>query len=303
MQTAGKVVVKTIITAEEDRFNRAKREMYLLEMFHENRNICNIINGSAVDAAHGAPARCACILPYYELGTVQTILENGKPEFTTQSNAISCLLLKHAVDMAKDVLSGLECMHKMRIVHRDIKPGNICVKLLPLKDEVRLQYIIIDLGAAVAIKPTSDSDTDEKSAEDSADQLQAFTGQFTSLAGQQMPLGTPAFMSPEHIHPKKTVDGRADMFSLGVTMYVCLCGRYPFVQPRSCPDAKMLAFELIQRYAMEAEADPLEILDSKAQPLAKEEVASVIRKSLRKLRTERYRKADNMKKHLERVDR
>ena len=305
MQTAGKVVVKVIITHDKDRHNRAKREMNWLQAFHENRNICSLINGIAVDAVHGVPARCGCILPYYELGTVQTLLKNGQPEFTTQSTRTSCLLLKNAVDMAKDVLSGLECMHGMKIVHRDIKPGNICVKLLPVKDEVRLRYIIIDLGAAVAIKRTVESVESVESTGNSTALFtgMTFTGQFTSVAGQKMPLGTAPFMSPEHIDPSRDVDGRADIFSLGVTMYVCLCGRFPFVQPRTCPDAELLAVKILQRYAMPREADTLKILDSRAQRLAMAEAVGVVTKSLRKDRKQRYKSADVMKKHVERINR
>ena len=126
--------------------------MNLFQVFHGNKNICDIINGVANNATPGVPAMCACILLHYKLGTVRTLLKDSNPEFTTQSNGVPCLLLKHAIQMAKDVLSGLEYMHQKRFAHRDIKPDNICVKQLPLKDQVRLQYIIIDLGAAVVIK-------------------------------------------------------------------------------------------------------------------------------------------------------
>ena len=162
---------------------------------------------------------------------------------------------------------------------------------------MRLQYVIIDLGAAVAIKTKSESD--ESSEHHSEFTAVAFTDQFTSVAAQRMPFGTVPFMSPEHIDPDRDVDGRADIFSLGVTMYVCLCGRFPFLQPGSYPDIKMLAVKLIQRYAMLEEADPLKIHDTEGHPRDKEEVVSVVSKSLRKLRTQRYESADAMRKHLE----
>ena len=297
--------MKVILTTDQDRFKRSKRELNLFQVFHDNKHICNIVNGVAKDATPGAPAMCACILPYYKLGTVRTLLKDGKPEFTTQSNGVSCLLLKHAIDMAKDVLSGLECMHQKKVVHRDIKPANICIKLLASKDEVRLQYIIIDLGAALAIKTASES----AASEDSTDDVTGFhtgtgfTGQFTGMAGQKMPLGTPPFMSPEHIDPTRYVDGRTDLFSLGVTIFVCLCGRFPFVQPRSCRDPKALSVMMLKRYAKSAEADTLKIADTGAPTLAQEKVIKVVAKSLRKFRDERYSSADAMKKHLANIDR
>ena len=271
-------------------------------MFHANRYICNIINGVAEDPKPGVPGMCVCILHHHKRGTVQTLLTNGKPEFTTRSNGISCLRFNHAVDMAKDILSGLKCMHQMKIVHRDIKPGNICIKLLSSKgEEARLQYIIIDLGAAIGIKTPNEA-TSEESAENSSDDLAAFTGQFTSVAGQKLPLGTLSFMSPEHIDPSFTVDGRADIFSLGVTIFLCLCGRFPFLQPKTCPDVKLLAIKMLQRYAMAKEADQLKIPYSKGQRRGKEELITIVAKSLRKARKERYETAGAMMKHLERID-
>ena len=302
MQTAGDVVVKVTITSDQDRFNRAKREMNLFQVFHENKHICDIINGIAKDATPGVPGMCACILPYYKVGTVETLLKDGNAEFTTQSNGVSCLLLKHAIDMAKDVLSDLECMHQMRFAHSDIKEGNICVKKLSVKDQVRLQYIIIDLGAAVAIKNPKVTASVESTA-DSASQLVEFTGQFTSIAGQKLPLGTPPFMSPEHIDPSRYVDGRTDIFSLGVTMFVCLSGRFPFVQPNSCPDMKLLGVKMLQRYAMPREADTLKIPHAGKQQCVAEEVVNIVAKSLIRDRDKRYANAGAMKKDLERIDR
>ena len=286
--------------------------MNLFRVFQESKHICNIVNSVAKDATPGVPARCACILPYYKLGTVRTLLKDGKPGFTTQSNGVSCLLLKHAIDMAKDVLSGLECMHKMKFAHRDIKPSNICVKLLPSKDQVRLQYIIIDLGAAVAIKKpqATGSDASAESAGDSTSKLVEFTDQFTSMAGQKLPLGTPPYMSSEHIDPTRYVDGRTDIFSLGVTMFVCLCGRFPFLQPDSYPDMKLFGVKLLLRYGdvsketdVSREADTLKILDAGTQRCADEEVVTIVAKSLLRDRDARYANADAMKKDLERIDR
>ena len=305
MQTAGEVVVKIIVTYDKDVHKRAKREINLFEVFHENRYICNFINGFSADEKSGAPAICASILTFYKLGTVESLIKDGKREYTKQANGISCLLLKHTIDMAKDVLSGLQCMHQMKFVHRDIKPGNICVKLLPMKDENRLQYIIIDLGAAVAIKKhkTSGPGASDEPGDDSSDESASFTGQFTSMAGQKLPLGTVPFMSPEHIDPSLSVDGRADIFGLGVTMFVCLCGRFPFVQPSICRDMKLLGVKMLQRYAMPREASTLKIYNTEVQSFSDEEVIAVVVKSLRKERKQRYRTAIDMKKHLEQIDR
>ena len=81
------------------------------------------------------------------------------------------------------------------MVHRDIKPANI------MYDEEKGEIKVTDFGIA---RITDSSKTK--------------TG---------MVLGTPSYMSPEQLSGKK-VDGRSDLFSLGVTMYQLLAGQLPF---------------------------------------------------------------------------
>ncbi|MBS0335262.1 MAG: CHASE2 domain-containing protein [Proteobacteria bacterium] len=85
--------------------------------------------------------------------------------------------------------------HKQGVVHRDIKPANIMYHLE--SDTVK----VTDFGIA---RLTDSSKTK--------------TG---------MVLGTPSYMSPEQLAGKK-IDGRSDLFSLGVSLYQMLCGRLPF---------------------------------------------------------------------------
>jgi serine/threonine-protein kinase len=90
---------------------------------------------------------------------------------------------------------ALDYAHKQNVVHRDIKPANIMYE--PQKKQVKLT----DFGIA---RITDSSRTK--------------TG---------MVLGTPSYMSPEQVQGKK-VDGRSDLFSLGVTLYHLLTGKLPF---------------------------------------------------------------------------
>ena len=90
---------------------------------------------------------------------------------------------------------ALNHAHGLNIVHRDIKPANIMYD--PDTDIVK----VTDFGIA---RVTDSSKTK--------------TG---------MVLGTPSYMSPEQLAGKK-IDGRSDLFSLGVTMYQMTCGRLPF---------------------------------------------------------------------------
>jgi len=93
------------------------------------------------------------------------------------------------------VSEALGYAHQQNVVHRDIKPANIMYE--PESDTAK----VTDFGIA---RITDSSKTK--------------TG---------MVLGTPSYMSPEQLAGKK-VEGRSDLFSLGVTLYQMLCGSLPF---------------------------------------------------------------------------
>lgn len=100
-----------------------------------------------------------------------------------------------ALSIIVKVAEALSYAHSMGVVHRDIKPANIMYE--PESDTPK----VTDFGIA---RITDSSKTK--------------TG---------MVLGTPSYMSPEQLAGKK-IDGRSDLFSLGVTLYQLLCGHLPF---------------------------------------------------------------------------
>jgi serine/threonine-protein kinase len=98
-----------------------------------------------------------------------------------------------AVDIVRQVCAGLQYAHSKGVVHRDIKPGNIMV------------------SSTGAVKIT--------------DFGIARTANAMTMTGQV--LGTPNYMSPEQV-VGKTVDGRSDLFSVGVMLYEMVTGERPF---------------------------------------------------------------------------
>lgn len=115
------------------------------------------------------------------------------------------LAVSEAVRVAGAVAEALREAHRLGIVHRDIKPGNIRISS-------RNQVKVLDFGLARLLPPVSGH-------------TQTVVGAQPSLTGQIK--GTPAFMSPEQARGKP-VDHRTDLFSLGVVLYECLTGRRPF---------------------------------------------------------------------------
>ncbi len=103
------------------------------------------------------------------------------------------------VKIMRDVARGLEAVHGAGLVHRDLKPGNILVG----KDGTAK---ISDFGLAVA--------------SDAA----------TKLTQTGMLVGTPHYVSPEHAQAKK-VDGRSDLYAMGVILFEGAAGRTPFQAP------------------------------------------------------------------------
>jgi len=106
------------------------------------------------------------------------------------------LPVDEAVVIADHVASALEATHAAGIVHRDIKPANV---LLSTDGRV----LVTDFGIAKAAEGADLTSTDQRM------------------------LGTAKYLAPEQVdgHP---VDGRSDLYSLGIVLYEMVCGRPPF---------------------------------------------------------------------------
>jgi serine/threonine protein kinase len=107
-----------------------------------------------------------------------------------------------AAAIAIPVCDVLEEAHAAGVIHRDIKPSNIFLQRTPRGEVTKL----LDFGIAKI-----------------ADQA---GGKDITMAGSV--LGTLAYMAPERFGTKP-IDGRSDVYSLGVTLYQMLCGRPPFL--------------------------------------------------------------------------
>src|ERR1700674_1471679 len=114
--------------------------------------------------------------------------------------------VKLALEIATQVAAGLAAVHEQNLVHRDIKPTNIMVRL---KEERNVTAKIIDLGLAKTL--------DESASEAGISTPGAFAG-------------TPEFASPEQF-AGVGVDIRSDLYSLGVTLWVMVTGQTPFRGP------------------------------------------------------------------------
>ena len=109
----------------------------------------------------------------------------------------------------REVADALAYAHARGVVHRDIKPDNI------LLDGETGRSLVTDFGIARAM-------TGEDSGENTG------PGSISRLTATGIAIGTPAYMSPEQSAGERTIDGRSDLYSLGVVGYQMLCGEPPF---------------------------------------------------------------------------
>ncbi|MFN0056487.1 MAG: alpha/beta fold hydrolase [Planctomycetales bacterium] len=125
------------------------------------------------------------------------------------------------------ITDGLSYVHRKGVIHRDIKPANVVVDI---NDNAPRAHIV-DFGLA-ALQAGPDAR--------SPGQFQMVKAgrifQQTLHTAEGAVVGTPAFMSPEQIVAPGGIDGRSDLYSLGVTLYVLLAAKYP-VSPREIMQA------------------------------------------------------------------
>jgi serine/threonine-protein kinase len=160
-----------------------------------------------------------------------------------------------ACEYVRQAALGLQHIHHVGLVHRDIKPSNLMLQAATGSSAV---VKVLALGLAHFEAATQ--------------------GESNRLTASGALLGTLDFLAPEQVENARGVDGLADLYSLGCTLYFLLPGKVPF--PDGGPREK-----LIQHLLYEAESVERRRLDT--QP----EVAAVIRKLLAKKPQQRFQSA------------
>ncbi|HWO88231.1 MAG TPA: protein kinase [Gemmatimonadales bacterium] len=167
------------------------------------------------------------------------------------------LSIEEARRVAKETADALAAAHQQGVIHRDVKPDNI------LLEGTRGRVIVTDFGIAKA--------------------LSAEGGTLTEAG---VAIGTPAYMSPEQAAGDREIDGRSDLYSLGVVSYQMLTGELPFQAPSV---AALLMKQIGERPA------PVD----RRRPEVPPELSQIIMRCLEKDPEDRWPTADALRRALE----
>jgi eukaryotic-like serine/threonine-protein kinase len=164
------------------------------------------------------------------------------------------------------VAEALGEAHALGIVHRDMKPENIMVESRDGEDAVK----VLDFGIAKIAEPTGRP--------------------ALALTAVGQTLGTLEFMSPEQLRGQP-LDGRSDIYALGILSYEMLTGRLPFDEARGPSD--------VIQFHMQGTAPPPSTL--RPELLIPREVDAVVLKMVAKQRDDRHADAAGLRDHIDRA--
>ena len=224
-----------------------------------------------------AKAAAALDHPYickiYEIGEVEgkayIAMEYIEGRTLFEKVASGPLPLAQVLDLGAEIAEALEAAHKKQIVHRDIKSANVMVTT-----EGHVKILDFGLARMLAMEALSASKVD------------TYSGRLTSHDSTP---GTVIYMSPEQVRGEP-IDGRTDIFSLGVVLYEMATANLPFQGATS---------GLIYDAILNLGPRPPSYHNPKVSP----ELERIILKTLEKDREHRYQNAKDLMVDLKRLKR
>jgi len=263
IRMVGRGGMAEVFLAEDNRLERNVAIKFLNSEFRQDPERMRRFHQEARAASALAHPNILIIHDIGEKDGVQYIVSEFVEGETITSRLLTGKLpIEDAVEIAIQVASALAASHKAGIVHRDIKPDNVMVR----RDGT---VKVLDFGLAKETHrgAASSFEFDAKT----LDRISTSPG---------LIMGTPQYMSPEQARGTE-LDGRSDIFSLGIILFEMVTGRPPFAGGTT---ADTIAAILTQ--------DPRRIEEFTHDPPLT--LIRIIEKSLRKDKAERYATMEHM---------
>lgn len=229
--------------------NRVKDTSYLGRFYREARAVASLDNPHIVrayDVDHqeeGGAEIHFLVLEFVPGDNLESLVRKSEP-----------LEIETIVDLFRQAAVGLAAAHKAGLVHRDIKPGNLLIG----KDKT---LKLLDLGLARFFKSEGEESL--------------------TIKHDEKVLGTADYLAPEQAVDSHEVDERADIYSLGCTMYFTLTGHPPFTEGT-----------LVQRLMAHQTKTPPPVTDDR--PETPESLLEILGKMMHKEKDQRYQTGDEM---------
>jgi serine/threonine protein kinase len=245
-----KVIRPQVLAARPEILSRFQREARAIAQLN-HPNVVILFDADEANGTH------FIAMEYVEGQTLEKMVRTQGP-----------LSIKQACEYMRQSALGLQHAYEVGLVHRDIKPSNILVSqktsgspasssslrlarpaLVTVRDRDRIgqvsasnaklsqtwgQVKVLDMGLA----RLTDGGEEDRPA-----------GEYTPLTRAGALLGTPDFISPEQARDARNVDIRADIYSLGCTLYYCLTGKPPF--PGGTDVQKLIRHQTDKPYPIE----------------------------------------------------
>jgi serine/threonine-protein kinase len=184
--------------------------------------IARLRNEARLASALGHPN----IVEVYDMGTLPDgapylVMERLEGETLAQRlRRERTLPIADAIEIVQQILSALAATHARGVLHRDLKPENVFLSRRPgLAPLAR----VLDFGISKQMDPVGDEG-----------------GHTLTRTGFVM--GTPSYMAPEQVRGERALDGRVDLYAVGVIGYEMLLGRLPYTGRNPA----MLAVEMLK---------------------------------------------------------